>query len=82
MRTEQDILKNFEALGYEVKNKNSKLTLFKWLSHFSEYYEVIDINKYEKTYGKAIRKIELKCGVFTMQEHKLLNELFTIWGWL
>jgi hypothetical protein len=82
IRTEEDVLKDFEVLGYEVDNTYSKLTLINWLSRFSEHYVVVSINKQEKTYGKVKVAIDRTCGGLTIQEHKLLNELFTIWGWL
>ena len=71
MRTEQDVLKDFEKLGWEcTRNDEDKLTL-----RFSDCPSCsIWINKNENGYS---------CNtIITMQEHKLLNELFQIWGWI
>lgn len=68
-RTEQEILNDFEKLGYEVKDYGEYIT-FK-LGRI----EVMDIWKTSKSY-EIIQGIEI-----TMQEHKLLNELFEVWQW-
>ena len=70
MRTEQEILKDLEALGYEIKDYGEYIT-FK-LGRI----EVMDIWKTSKSY-EIIQGLNI-----TMQEHKLFNELFTLWGWL
>lgn len=68
LRTEQEILKDFEAFGYKVY-KNDEYGLILEADSFWK----IDIWKSEKVYSLH----------FTgMQEHKLLNELFALWGWL
>ena len=69
-RTEADILKDFEKLGYEIKDYGEYIT-FKLGK-----IEVIDIWKTTKSY-EIIQGLNI-----TMQEHKLLNELFICWGWL
>ena len=69
-RTEQEILNDFEKLGYEVKDYGEYIT-FK-LGRI----EVMDIWKTSKSY-EIIQGLNI-----TMQEHKLLNELFICWGWL
>lgn len=71
MRTEQDVLKDFEKLGYKIYNKTNYCIL---VYTYEENCE-IRIWKDEKTYSTIYRKY------ITMQEHKLLNELFQIWGW-
>lgn len=74
MRTEQDVLKDFEALGYEIINRGSH-------SLFQQGFIVIYIYKpYREYYKEDILGHEP--NRLTMQEHKLLNELFNIWGWL
>lgn len=96
-RTEQDVLKDFEALGYEVVTNNEigiildfKTALIEngfVKNHYMEL-ERININKRTKSYKKD--HIEKTNGHqvisdktwFSIQEHKLLNELFTIWGWI
>lgn len=70
-RTEQEILKDFEKLGYEVKESSDGLCLFKIGGY------KIDIRKYGRKYYAIMGD-----GYMYMQEHKLLNELFTIWGWI
>lgn len=79
-RTEQEILNDFEKLGYKVVNSYNHP--FIEMSKYNEelnVYEYIEINKGEHNYEKFTQD-----GVapFTMQEHKLLNELFEVWGWL
>ena len=89
-RTEQDILKDFEELGWKVERG------------FEDYYKYNALTlsiTYEDYYAKGddldkeiiinLDKHTYECGDMfygvpehlTMQEHKLLNELFTIWGW-
>lgn len=73
-RTEADILKDFEKLGYAVAfvSKENRLLLYKTNG------DTIFIYKNTKEYEKCdtIQSIN-----FTIQEHKLLNELFEAWGW-
>ena len=71
MRTEEEILKDFEKLGYEVKKNYDGLCLF----HIGG--SKIDIIKSGRKYDAS-----MGTGYMHMQEHKLLNELFTIWGWI
>ena len=71
MRTEKEILKDFEKLGYEVKESSDGLCLFKIGGY------VIDIRKYGKKYYAIMGTVYMY-----MQEHKLLHELFECWGWL
>jgi hypothetical protein len=75
MRTEQEILKDFEKLGYKIAfvNQENRLLLYK------NNGDTIFIYKNTKEYEKCdtIQSIN-----FTMQEHKLLNELFEVWKWI
>ena len=65
-RTEADILKDFEKLGWKVYlNDNESF----WLE--LERYGLIQIDKIDKSYKVTF--------AITMQEHKLLNELFNLW---
>ena len=71
MRTEQDVLMDFEKLGWECTiNNEDKLTL-RWSD---SYPCTIWFNKDTKNYSTNT--------LIDIQEHKLLNELFTIWGWI
>ena len=80
-RTEQDILKDFEALGYAIiKNDEYCLILV------NEWNHIIEIDKTCKRYQcyyytEYTNQFELSTYI-DMQEHKLLNELFALWGWL
>lgn len=71
MRTEKEILKDFEKLGYEVKESSDGLCLFKMGGY------KIDIRKYGRKYYAIMGDVYMH-----MQEHKLLHELFTCWGWI
>ena len=78
MRTEQKILKDFEALGYKIKVNNASMIYLT-----NDYAVIIHINKLMKWYAKCTNNNNNEIvRNFTMQEHKLLNELFTLWGWL
>ena len=75
-RTEQKILKDFEALGYViVRNDNSILKME------NNNYIRIQINKGEcyMNYDKSSPHLSMP---ITIQEHKLLNELFEVWQWI
>lgn len=76
MRTEQEILKDFEELGYEITRKNN-------IIYLTKEDIALKIECDLKRYGKYDDWLyEIPYIEITMQEHKLLNELFTIWGWL
>ena len=74
-RTEQEILKDFETLGYKVAfvSEENRLLLYK------SNDDTIFIYKNTKEYEKCdiIQSINL-----TIQEHKLLHELFEVWQWV
>ena len=72
-RTEADILKDFEKLGYRVI-KLSTMYLFET----DEEERRIWIHTDLKEYGISIANKALAFQTFTMQEHKLLNELFEV----
>ena len=70
-RTEADILKDFEKLGWKVtRNDEDDFTL----RLKGNPTCAIWIDKLTKEYS-------MTCCL-DMQEHKLLNELFNLWGWL
>lgn len=77
-RTEQEVLKDFEKLGYEVFcNNDLKLRLEKnnktiTISKLTRWYSC-------KNYDYLGKEITVHID---MQEHKLLTDLFKIWGWL
>lgn len=74
MRTEQEVLKDFEDLGYSIAAKTEGFL------ELTDNYNIINIDFEDKEYWKEnICCYSLR---FTMQEHKLLNELFTIWNWV
>ena len=75
MRTEKEVLKDFEKLGYEVKeNTNFDLRL-------ETTYFRIEISKRYKDYTTYYEDSKFHSTI-NLNEHKLLHELFTIWGWL
>lgn len=71
MRTEQDVLKDFEKLGYKLLYNNSFCLVFERNNLYT-----LSISKQYKEYWTD-GEISIN-----MQEHKLLNELFQIWGWI
>lgn len=77
MRTETEVLKDFEKLGYEIKKSDNIICLL------NDYDTKIRISKVSRTYRVYYKKISGNMiASINMQEHKLLNELFTIWNWL
>ena len=75
IRTEEEILKEFEKLGYEIQ-QNNKIRLIMYWGDIQIY-----IDKFEQTFGKEDISYK-EANRFDMQEHKLLNELFKCWEWL
>lgn len=70
-RTEEEILKDFEKLGYVIVRNDDD-----WLELEIVGTDVsIMSSKLDKSYDFAGEPL-------TMQEHKLLNELFECWGWI
>lgn len=70
MRTEEQILKDFEKLGYEIVTRNKKVIVLYSLKRDTRIFIYLK-TKQVSFHDKMILK-----------EHKLLNELFTIWNWL
>lgn len=81
MRTEQDVLNDFEKLGYKVVcNSENELVLEERFSYWVDRLHIIKtIKKYAKKQWFSNKESFVQ-GV-DIQEHKLLNELFQIWGW-
>ena len=86
IRTEQEILKDFDKLGWFVADGNTDFVLKKieqGMPFEIHPYCFIIINKEKHTYcvvdiiNGANYQYEL-----SMKEHKLLHELFICWGWL
>lgn len=78
LRTETDILNDFEMLGYKITSNTNYI-------RFTDYDKGIEIRiDFEcKSYCKYDRDLcELTYEIITMQEHKLLNELFEVWQWI
>lgn len=75
--TEQEILKKFEELGYEVKINNDNI-----LKLIDDVYDtVLLINKNTKKYKKFYDGVIKIAEFIILQEHQLLTELFRCWGW-
>jgi hypothetical protein len=86
-RTEADILKDFEKLGWKVADDYTNLTLKKKITCNDEKFMwswicYISIDKENKTY-RVFKNGHFSTDSYeiNMQEHKLLNELFEVWGW-
>ena len=75
MRTEKEVLNDFEDLGYSIIENLGRIKM-----HNNNTNATIEIDYEYKIYWKE--DSHSFSVWFTMQEHKLLNELFTIWGWL
>ena len=89
-RTEQEILNDFEKLGYKIKRgfegyyKYNALVLYLIIPNYYPDGEGFDkeivINLDKHTYECCNILYETPEPI-TIQEHKLLNELFEVWGW-
>jgi hypothetical protein len=88
MKTEQEILKDFETLEWKVADGYVNFTLKKIITKnntFGPYlcYCYIVINKENQTYYAEQKSNWITEGYnLSIQEHKLLNEMFHCWGWL
>lgn len=71
IRTEEEILKDFEKLGYEVKKTSTYIDLV----YENDSSIIITIWLSDMTYA-------LSSSFLDMQEHKLLNELFKCYSWI
>ena len=68
-RTEQEILNDFEKLGWEVAQNDDSCMII----CFDSFVRIVILKCYKEY---AINNL------FNMQEHKLLHELFEVWQWL
>ena len=86
MRTEKKVLKDFEELGYEVIYDGEKIILqHKTNNFYEDEYATICIEKnvrFYKAYWVIPSQQKRLVMPITMQEHKLLTDLFKIWRWL
>lgn len=76
-RTEQDVIDEFIILGYKVVSNNENTLVL----NYSNFYNLV-INKKAKGYLAENRFNNSNGSLFDMKEHKLLNELFIIYGWI
>jgi hypothetical protein len=71
-RTEADILNDFEKLGYvRIKRLNDKME-FLHMFKVRTFYINLETKELDFLSGTHLG----------LQEHKFLNELFNLWGWL
>lgn len=82
-RTEQEILKDFEALGYKaVVNNEYELELHK-NNKKPDMLIVLNILKSAKEYQKyMVMNGKMFSREIKFQEHKLLNELYEVLQWI
>lgn len=91
-RTEEDILKDFEKLGYTcVYNNDSGFILEKREYIYVDEKEIITRIHIHKNYKHYIKSNTILrhydndtwYGIrITIEENKLLHELFECWGWI
>lgn len=87
IRTEEEILKDFEKLGYEVIKHKTEYDYYIYLKQHlnyireSEESKCIRIDLMKKQYNCFNDFYKFEENI-TMQEHQLLHELFICWGWL
>lgn len=70
--TEEEVLKEFEELGYEISEEIRYCRPFMIIE--KGYSIMISIDKKEKEYYTSL-------GYISLQLHKLLTKLFKAWGW-
>ena len=73
--TEQQILKKFEELGYEIKKEDTIIVI---TNHITTTITINLTRKYYICTGND--GLSFQC--ISLQEHQLLHELFKCWGWL
>lgn len=80
MRTEQEILKDFEKLGYKEQIRNGSILI---LQGSDVSLEINTEHKWFRSCEWSILSGNTKHSwYFDMKDHKLLHELFECWGWL
>ena len=72
---EQQILKKFEELGYEIKKEDTIIVITNYIT------TTITINLTRKYYI-CTGNDGLSFQYISFQEHQLLHELFKCWGWI
>lgn len=80
MRTEEDILQDFTKLGYTniYVNKPYYIEMEK-----DQRYLTISMEEEDKSIAKYYDQgCEFPVEEITLEEFKLLHELFKCWGWL
>lgn len=81
MRTEEEVLKDFEKLGYKVDSNDDEMLVLV-LSYKVDSLEIV-IDKKCRIYTNRYTGKSFGIPVTTnMIEHQLLNELFNLWGWI
>lgn len=80
MRTEEQVLKDFEKLGYYLNLKKEGFLYYGIILSNKNIKELeIHISFSMKSYAKYEQGL---CTTIDMKEHKLIHELFEVWGWL
>lgn len=79
-RTEQEILKDFKKLGYKVKENTDNVLVLTT----KDNHTFLMISKHFKQYELEYTFCHQACASLwiSLEEHKLLHELFACWGWL
>lgn len=74
MRTEEQILKDFEKRKWSIYANEPKFIILAYFKK-NDIFSAREIRIYKSTQSYVASELN-------MQEHKLLTELFSIWGWL
>ena len=74
--TEQDVLNEFEKIGWQVTRNDNICMILK------REEDVLTISKLSKWYHCCLPQANEYRLPIDMDDHKLLHELFKIWGWL
>lgn len=83
MRTEEEILKDFEKLGYVVVYDSDYNFIMEKPNKVQGGVYGINIDKEFKVFTKfTFFECRNHLMHITIQEHKLLNELFQCWRWI
>lgn len=81
MRTEKEIIKDFEKLGY--KTRFCDIDFWDLFKRFSNQFKHIVIDRKLKLVGcSMLVGNKREPHLFKIEELKLINELFEIWGWI
>lgn len=77
MRTEIEILRDFEEFGYKIYRGENEIFIYELYIEIEIDFE---LKEYQKQRAIGVGKWVSCC--LTLKEHKLLHELFELWGWL